>query len=69
MKLTLFEKKNYVMADKEDFMILSKIKKLEKKGLAKQDKETIKIIRTQLKKNWRLPLIKYLDRLLKKYKK
>ena len=69
MKLTDYEKRNYVMNDKEDFIILSKIKELEKKKLNGKDKEAIKLVRTQLKKNWRLPLIKYLDNLLRKYKK
>ena len=69
MKLTGYEKKTYVMKDKEDFIILSKIKELEKKNLSKEDKEIINLIRTQLKKNWRLPLINYLNLSLKEYKK
>ena len=35
----------------------------------KKDKEIVKLIKTQLKKNWRLPLIKYLNRLIIQYKK
>jgi len=69
MKLTGYEKKTYVMKDKEDFIILSKIKELEKKNLSKEDKEIINLIRTQLKKNWRLPLINYLNLSLKEYKR
>ena len=44
MKLTGYEKKTYVMKDKEDFIILSKIKELEKKNLSKEDKEIINLI-------------------------
>lgn len=68
MKANNYEKKNYILNDKYDLVILSKIKKLEKKKLNKQDKITLKLIRTQLKKDWRSPLIKYLNKLLKKYK-
>ena len=39
---------------------------LESKRGTKEDKKIIKLIRTQLKKNWRLPLINYLNQLLKK---
>ena len=69
MKLTTYEKKNYVVNDKNDFVILKRIKLLEKKKLSGKDKEDIKLIRTQLKKNWRLPLIRYLDKLALKYKR
>ena len=69
MKLTKSEKKNYLFKDKKDLVILSKIKELESKKLNKQDKEHTKLIRTQLKKDWRIPLIRDLNKLIKKYKK
>ena len=69
MKLTNYEKRNYVMNDKDDFVILEKIRLIEKKKLDVMDKEIVNLIRTQLKKNWRLPLIKYLDKMSKRYKK
>lgn len=69
MKLTPYEKRNYVLNDKEDFIILKKIKEAEKYRLSANDKEIIKLIRAQLKKNWRLPLIYYLNKLIVKYKK
>jgi len=56
----------YVMADKRDYEILSKIKELEKKKLEKEDKEIIKLIKTQLERDWRKPLLVKLDKLLKK---
>lgn len=69
MQITDYEKRNYVFKEKKDFVILSKIKELEKNKLSKADIEIVKLIRTQLKDNWRSPLINYLDKLLKKYKK
>ena len=65
IKLIEYEKINYLMKDKKDFLI-SKIKKLEKYRLKNKDKETTKLIRTQLKDDWRNPLI-YLNKLLIKY--
>lgn len=64
MKITSYEKRNYVLKDKEDFVILSKIKKIEEKKLNKDEKELVKLIRTQLKRNWRAPLIRQLDKML-----
>jgi len=69
MKLTDYEKRNYPLNDKEDLIILAKIKKLENYKLNKIDKDNIKLIRTQLKKDWRSPLIGHLNKLLIKYKK
>lgn len=68
MKITTYEKKNYILNDKKNLQILGKIKEVEKIRLNKKDKEAIKLIRTQLKKDWQTPLIKYLNKLLKKYK-
>ncbi|MBU1252413.1 MAG: hypothetical protein KKC96_02370 [Nanoarchaeota archaeon] len=69
LKLTPYEKKNYPMPKKEDFIILNKIRELEKMKLSLNAKEEVKLIRTQLEKDWRAPLIKSLNKLLKKYKK
>lgn len=68
-KLTSYEKRNYVMKEKKDFIILNKIKELETKKLTSEDKKVVSLIRTQLKDDWRTPLINYLNRLLVKYKK
>lgn len=68
MKITKYEKKNYVLKDKKDLVILLKIKGLEKKRLKNDDKEAVKLIKTQLKDDWRTPLIAYLNKLIKKYK-
>ena len=69
MKLTSYEKRNYLFLDKKDFIILKKIKLVEREKLNAKDKEIVNFIRTQLKRNWRNPIIKYLDKLLLKYKK
>lgn len=69
MKITNYEKKNYVLGDKKNLKILLIIKELEKEKLKKKDKEILKLARTQLKKDWQTPLINYLNKLIKKYKK
>ncbi|MBS3075088.1 hypothetical protein J4429_01370 [Candidatus Pacearchaeota archaeon] len=69
MKITNYEKKNYVLKDKKNLKILLIIKRLEKNDLDKKDKEILNLARTQLKKDWQTPLITYLNKLIKKYKK
>ncbi len=68
MKLTEYEKRNYILNDKNNLKILSIIKELEKNNLNKKDKEILKLSRTQLKKDWQTPLLNYLNKLLRKYK-
>lgn len=68
-KLTSYEKKNYVMKDRKDFLILSKIKQLENTKIDRKDREIIRLIKTQLKNDWRTPLIVYLNKLLIKYRR
>jgi len=68
-RLTKFEKSKYVMSTEKDFEILAKIKKIEKiKKISNQDRDMIKFIRTQLERDWRAPLLKSLDKILKKYR-
>ena len=69
LNITSYERKNYLLKEKKDFIILSKIKALEKKNLDNKDKIIIKLIRTQLKDDWRTPLINSLNKLNIKYKK
>jgi len=69
MKITSYEKRKYLLKEKNDLVMLSKIKKLEKYQLNEKDKEIIKLIRTQLEKEWRIPLIRYLNKLSNRYKK
>ena len=44
IKLTKYEKENYLLKDKRDLIILLKIKNLEKRRLNKADKEIINLI-------------------------
>ncbi len=67
-KISKFEKKKYVLSINEDYEILAKIKKLEKMKLSKEEKIILKFIKSQLEHDWRRPLIKFLDNMLKKYK-
>ena len=63
------EKRKYVLAKDEDFIILRKCKQLENLDLNKEDKELVEFIKTQLEDDWRTPLIKKLNELLKEYSK
>ncbi|MBI4121273.1 MAG: hypothetical protein HY457_03390 [Parcubacteria group bacterium] len=66
-KVTQKDKKRYVLTEKEDYIILEKIYELEKSKLSSEDKELVTLIRTQLERGWRTPLVTFLDKLLKKY--
>lgn len=68
LKLTKYEKKNYILVNKKSQTILTKVKELEKHKLNTKDEEIVKLIRTQLKRDWETPLITYLNKLLKRYK-
>lgn len=68
LKVTSAEKKKYVLSTNTDFEILAKCKQLEKLKLLKEDRNLVKFIKTQLEYDWRKPLLKTLNHLLKKYK-
>ena len=61
-------KKRYAMKTELDLDILEKCKLLEKCELKKRDKSLVKLIKTQLLKDWRTPLVKELNRISKQYK-
>lgn len=65
ISLTKREKKKYVMSTDQDYEILSKIKQLEKCDLNKQEKFLVRLVRTQLERDWRKWLIKELDWILR----
>ena len=65
---TKAERKKYVLTTEQDYEILEKCKTLKKQKLSKADKETVKLIETQLKREWRKALIKKLNQILKKHK-
>ncbi len=69
-KLVIKNKKvsgKYVMSVDDDYEIMNLISKLENKKLSKSDREVIKLLKTQLEHDWRLPLKKFLEKLLKQY--
>ena len=66
-KIRKSDKKKYVFVEKRDYEILSEIYQLEKFDLIKSDEDLVKLVRTQLKRDWRVPIIKLLNKLLKKY--
>lgn len=68
-KIKAEDKKRYVLGEGRDYKILKKIYKLEKRKLTPGDKRILNLIRTQLERDWRKSLIKFLDGLAKKYKK
>lgn len=69
IKATAVEKKTYVLRTSINLEIFDKCKRLEKLRLGKQDKELVKLIKTQLKRDWSKPLMQKLNSLLKKYER
>ena len=68
-EVTKEEKRKYVLSTDQDYEILAKIHQLEKLPLSPDDKKLINFIRTQLEADWRAPIFKVLDKLLRKYQK
>lgn len=62
------EREKYVLKEKRDFEILQKCKELTRKKLASCEARVIHLIKTQLKDDWREPLLTELKRIEKKYK-
>lgn len=68
-KITPREKKRYVLSTNQDYEILAKIHWLEKQKLSPEDKRFIKFIHSQLELDWRSSIMRWLNNILKKYKK
>ena len=67
IKISKYEKRKYVLSTKKDLKILNKIHEVEKiRNLNKDEKFLLKLIRTQLEHDWRTPLMKTLDKILKR---
>lgn len=58
--------KKYVIDEKMDLVIFNKIKELEKLKLNKKDREMVRLIKTQLEKDWRKYLVQYLNEIRNK---
>ncbi|MBT3690431.1 hypothetical protein HOE31_02870 [bacterium] len=67
-KISESDKKKYVLATNEDLEILYKCNLLKKMKLSSSDKELVKFIKTQLLDDWRTPILKEVEKLVKKYK-
>ncbi|MEK6928775.1 MAG: hypothetical protein AABW65_02370 [Nanoarchaeota archaeon] len=65
--ITRLERRTYVLKEPEDITILLKIKEVERCRLSKSDKKIVELLRSQLKKNWRDPLIHHLNTMLRRY--
>ena len=63
--ITSADRKRYVLKTKQDERIVEKIKRLEKKKLTKSQKKLVKFYRSQLKANWRDPLERFIDSMLR----
>ncbi len=59
--------KTYKLPEKKDHEILAKCEKLESLNLKNEDKILVGFIKTQLEDDWRTPLLKRLDQMLRKY--
>lgn len=66
--IKLKDKKRYVLSTDDDYVILDMIYQLEQKNISKSDRASVKLIRTQLEHDWRIPIIRFLNRLIKKYR-
>jgi len=67
-KISSQEKKKYMLPTDADFEILAKCKQLEKSNLTDDDRVFVNFIKTQLEEDWRKPLLKMLNKLLKNTK-
>src|SRR3989338_5628290 len=61
------DRKRYVLSTDQDYEILGKIYRLERRKLSDKDKTLLKLIRTQLEHHWRTPILRSLNKLLRKY--
>ncbi|MBI2096566.1 MAG: hypothetical protein HYT40_00165 [Candidatus Sungbacteria bacterium] len=68
-EFTSEDKKKYILKERRDYQILEMIYLLEKRKLSLEDKKIVNLIRTQLEDDWRKPLLKFLNKLAKKYNK
>jgi len=68
MKTIMEKSKKYIIDEKRDEEILMKVRKLEKVKLSKANKDSIKLIKTQLEKDWRKYLLQKLNSMIKNNK-
>jgi len=67
-KINVSDKMKFVLSTDADLEILNQCNILMKEKLSKDDKELVELIKSQLLDDWRTPLLKSLNALLKQYK-
>lgn len=65
--VTQQEEREYLLPNEEDYEILSTVKTLESKSLSDCDREIIELVKSQLRDDWRAPLLEKLKQLTQKY--
>ncbi|HEY4524121.1 MAG TPA: hypothetical protein VJK04_04640 [Candidatus Paceibacterota bacterium] len=65
MKFPPKPKTPYVLPDLQYRRIFSKLQKLSKKKLTQEEEKLIKLFYSQLETDWRTPLERFIDKLLK----
>ncbi|OGM90105.1 hypothetical protein A2108_00475 [Candidatus Wolfebacteria bacterium GWA1_42_9] len=65
MKLPPRPKTPYILDKEQDKCIFKKLNKFKNRKLSKDKEKLVRFLYTQLERNWRTPLEKFIDRLLK----
>jgi len=65
MKFPPKPKTPYVLPEPQDRRIFRKLQKFSKKKLSREEEKLIKLLYSQLEIDWRTPLEKFIDKLLK----
>ena len=60
-------KTKYILDTPQDQRIFKKLQMLSKKKLSDKKKQLIKLLYSQLEKDWQTPLEKFIDRLVKEW--
>ena len=60
------EKRKYLMPTNKDYEILARVKQLERLKLTEEEKVLVRLIKTQLERDWRKYLIQSLNKMLRK---
>ena len=66
MKFPPKPKTKYIFVNRQDRRIFSKLNKLSKKDLTKEEQKILKFLYSQLEDDWRTPLEKLIDKLFTK---
>ena len=65
MKFSPKPKMQYILDKKQDQCIFAKLAQFQKQKLSKEKEKLVKFLYTQLETDWRTPLEKFIDKLLK----